>query len=468
MSDRRTLPTAPTIAAFALVALALSVAAGLAMRPHGVTGARPIRLADLGRRVLVIATHPDDESLTAGGAISELAAGGAQVRVVIVTAGDAYPSAALRLGSGRGRATAAEFLRLGQVRHTESLAAAARLGLAPSDVISLGYADRGATALWTTDWDRAHPYAASSGIRHVPYLWAYRPRAIEFGQDLAAAVATIVDDFKPDTVISPDTRETNADHAAVAAFTLYALDEAGFTGTHLTAIAHFRGFPSPQVYLPKSTLLPPAQLLGAGAEWLALPLDASAETSKLAAIEDYGSQTAVTDMGVIMRSFVRTDELYCRRPASVASTMTSDLRPGTGDAGTIAVTPPPVLHPLRPDPARIRAFRMVRGPKKLWLGLVCDGPAPTAADFQIDLRMLGGPAAPQRLVVLAHGDRAEALRVSRYSVVPGEVAASIADDTLWVSVPASVLDGRTRVIAGSSSRLAGFAPAHTPWVDVRL
>jgi LmbE family N-acetylglucosaminyl deacetylase len=468
MPERRTLPTVPTITAFVLVAIVLSIAAGLAMRPRGVPGARPITLAALGRRVLVIATHPDDESLTVGGAIDELLASGARVRVVIVTAGDAYPSAASRLGSGRRRPTAADYLRLGEVRHEESLAAAARLGLAPDDVISLGYADRGATALWTTDWDRAHPYAGSSGDRYVPYAWAYDPHSVECGQDLATALAAIVRDFKPDTVVSPDTRETNADHAAAAAFTLYALDEAGFTGTHLTSIVHFRGFPAVRAYLPGSTLAPPSQLLGAGATWLALPLDASAESAKLAAIDEYRSQTSVTTMGVIMRSFVRADDLFCLRPASIAATAASDARPGAGDAGTIAVTPSPVLRSAGIDPARIRALRMVRGPQTLWIGVVCAGPVPARAIFRVDLRLLGGMAAPQRLELLVRGGGARAVRSSPYSIVPGGVTAVAAGGTMWVAVPASVLDGRTRVIAGSSSTLAGFGLAHTPWVDVRL
>jgi LmbE family N-acetylglucosaminyl deacetylase len=468
MPERRTLPTVPTIAAFVLVAVVLSIAAALAMRPRGVPGARPIGLASLGRPVLVIATHPDDESLTVGGAISELVARGAQVRVVIVTAGDAYPSAASRLGSGRGRPTAADYLHLGEVRHLESLAAAARLGLAPGDVISLGYADRGATALWTTDWDRAHPYTGSSGDRSIPYAWAYSPGGVECGQDLATALATIVRDFKPDTVISPDTRETNADHAAVAAFTLYALDDAGFTGSHLTSIVHFRGFPAVHAYLPGSTLAPPSQLLGAGATWLTLPLGPPAEAAKLAAIDGYRSQTSISEMGVIMRSFVRTNDLFCRRPASIATTTASDARPGAGDVGAIAVTPSPVLHSARIDPARILALRMIRGPQTLWIGFVCAGPVPASADFRLDLRLLGGSATPQRLEVLVRGGRAQALNPSANDVVPGGMGVSVAGDTVWLSVPASVLDGRTRAIAGSSSALAGFTVSRTPWVDVRL
>jgi LmbE family N-acetylglucosaminyl deacetylase len=468
MSDRRTLPTAPTIAALVVVALALSAAASLAMRPRAVAGAEPMQLSDFGRRVLVIATHPDDETLTAGGAISDLVARGAQVRVVIVTAGDAYPSAASQLGHVHGRVTTAEYRHLGEVRHHESMAAAARLGLAEADVISLGFPDGGTAAMWNADWDREQPYTGRSGASDVPYPWAAQPGADDCGEDLATALETIIRDFKPDSVISPDTRETNTDHAAVAAFTLYALDEADFSGTHFTSIVHFRGFPAPRSYLPHDGLAPPPQLLGDGAEWFALPLRGPTEMTKLAAIDDYRSQTSVLDTGIVMRSLVRTNELYCVRPASSPSTTASDERPDAGSAGTIAMTPPPVTRPFRADPARIDALRMVRGPNTLWLGLVCDGPVPTAADFLVDLRLIGGLVPSQRLQVLVHRDRAEVLRSSEYSVVPGGVTASIAGDTLWVSVPVSVLDGRTHVIAGSLSQLAGFGPAHTPWVDVRL
>ena len=46
-----------------------------------------------GERLLVIAPHPDDETLGAGGLIQRVVSAHATVRVVLVTAGDGYVEA---------------------------------------------------------------------------------------------------------------------------------------------------------------------------------------------------------------------------------------------------------------------------------------------------------------------------------------------------------------------------------------
>ena len=48
---------------------------------------------DAGERLLVIAPHPDDETLGAGGLIQRVLERGGTVRVVLVTAGDGYVEA---------------------------------------------------------------------------------------------------------------------------------------------------------------------------------------------------------------------------------------------------------------------------------------------------------------------------------------------------------------------------------------
>ncbi|GGF69899.1 hypothetical protein GCM10007301_32040 [Azorhizobium oxalatiphilum] len=89
--------------------------------------------ADLGiRRLLVVAPHPDDESLGCGGLIAAACAVGFPVTIMVVSDGtgshpnsSAYPADRLR-----------------QVRESETLAAAAELGVAPGDVPFLRLPDR--------------------------------------------------------------------------------------------------------------------------------------------------------------------------------------------------------------------------------------------------------------------------------------------------------------------------------------
>lgn len=465
-SSKRTLPATPTIAALVAVAVVLAAAVGTAMAPRPVAGTTPITLADLGRRVLVVATHPDDEVLMAGGAVSELVAEGAEVRVVIATAGDGYYSAAKQLAPDLSGP--ALYLRLGEQRHAESLAAAARLGLPAADMLPLGYSDGGGSAMWDTAWDRSHAYTGRPGLDAVPYTWAFARGSAECGQDFAADLASIVSAFRPDTVIAPDARETNLDHSGVAALTMYALDDAGFTGRLLTAVVHFKAFPKPWAFLPGSSLAPPPHLIGSGATWLALPLDATAEQAEHVAFEEYRSQTEVTALSWYLRSFVRRNELFCERRPSRPATAATDARPGPGAAGVIAVTPLPVIAPAVPNPGRVRALRMVRGPHTLWLGIVCDGPVQPGAEFRAGLRLLGGRSGPQRLDILVKDGGAKAVRVANDSIAPGGITAAADGDTLWISLPATVLGGRTRALAGCSCLLAGHGSARTPWVDVRL
>jgi LmbE family N-acetylglucosaminyl deacetylase len=416
--------------------------------------------------VLVVATHPDDEVLTAGGALSELVAGGAKVRVVIVTAGDGYASAARIVTPGPLDASA--YLALGNARYRESTAAARSLGLLPADVIRLGYSDASGAVIWDTSWDAARAFTGRNGSPVVPYAWAQRPGAAQCGSSVAQDLAAQVREFDPDTVISPDTRETNTDHAAVAAFTMFALDDTGFDGMRLTAVVHFKGFPLTWANTPQAALAPPPQLLGDGATWLALPLDAAAERAKAAALDDYRSQLGVGDLSVYMHSFVRRNELFSLRPASTAARATTDAIPAGSTEGTIAVTPPPVIAPSEPNPAKVVALRMVRGPQRVWFGMVCASPATSRPEYRLDLRLMGAGAPSARLVVVVRDGRPEVVRPSDDCIAPEGVTAARSGDTLWVSVPASVLAGRTAVIAGSSSLLKGFSSARSPWVDVRL
>jgi LmbE family N-acetylglucosaminyl deacetylase len=466
MTRSRTLPTSPTIAAFAGGAVALSIATAFLLRPRTLADARPFDVAELGARVLIIAPHPDDEVLTAGGTIRQLTSKGAQVRVVIVTAGDGYYRAAKRLGPGPTGEDA--YRRLGDLRHDESLAAAAKLGLPASDVISLGFADSGSLALWDADWGSVGGRVGRNGSSQVPYGWAYRPGAAYTGQELASQLVSIVRDFRPDTVIGPDAHETHPDHAAVAAFTLYALDEAGFSGKRLTAIVHFRHYPYPWAHIPSASLAPPPTLAGDGSTWLALPLDTLDEQVKRAAIEEYHSQTAVADLGVYMRAFVRRNELFDLRAPSVPATQTTDTRPSPGATGTVVVTPRPTIVPPVAPPARIGSVRMVRGPGTVWIGMVSDTPISTAMDYRASLRLFGGEKPPARLDVLVHNGTPKALHISADSLVLSAFMSETAGRTLWIGIPASVFDGRTRALLGTISGPPKRPPFRTAWVDITL
>lgn len=117
--------------------------------------------------VVVVAAHPDDEVLGAGGTISALASAGARLRLVSITDGEAsHPAAAGPAALGRRRvAETAEALHV--------------LGAAQAEVIRLGLPDTGLAA---------------------------------HEDDIAARLTDLMDGF--DICLAPWARDVHADHEA--------------------------------------------------------------------------------------------------------------------------------------------------------------------------------------------------------------------------------------------------------------
>jgi len=93
---------------------------------------RDITAASAGRSCLVVAPHPDDETLGCGVTIMRKLDAGTPVKVVIATDG--------RRSSDSKVMTPDELVA---IRRREALEATARLGLAPTDVVFLDFEDQG-------------------------------------------------------------------------------------------------------------------------------------------------------------------------------------------------------------------------------------------------------------------------------------------------------------------------------------
>ena len=93
-------------------------------------------------RVLMVAPHPDDETLATGGLLQRAQAAGAEVRVLFATDGENNPWAQ-RAAEGRWRIGPRERERWGERRRGEALAALECLGVTPLRVAFMGYPDQG-------------------------------------------------------------------------------------------------------------------------------------------------------------------------------------------------------------------------------------------------------------------------------------------------------------------------------------
>ncbi|MEI7036983.1 PIG-L deacetylase family protein [Fulvimonas yonginensis] len=100
---------------------------------------------DARTRLLVVAPHPDDETIGTGELVQLVRAAGGEVRVLLLTDGDDNPWPQRWL-ERRIRIGAAERMRWGRRRRQEVGEALERLGLPPSALHALGWPDMGLTA----------------------------------------------------------------------------------------------------------------------------------------------------------------------------------------------------------------------------------------------------------------------------------------------------------------------------------
>jgi LmbE family N-acetylglucosaminyl deacetylase len=148
---------------------------------------------DSDSQLLLIAPHPDDESLGCGVVLQRAVRAGAAIRVVYATDGEDNPWPH-RLIERKWRLSADDRKRWGQTRRAEALAALNVLGVRPSDVRFLGLPDQGLTNLLKRD--------CRSTIERF---------------------AEIIRDWSPTHLLIPSVADTHPDHNALAVILRLAL-----------------------------------------------------------------------------------------------------------------------------------------------------------------------------------------------------------------------------------------------------
>lgn len=260
-------------------------------------------------RVLVLAPHPDDESIACGGILRKAVEMNLPVRVAFLTCGDnnqwSFVLYRKRLviipRSVRG---------MGRVRHREALAAGAALGLAPTHLVFLGYPDFGTLAIWNTHWNREKAFRAMlTGARAVPYDFALRPHAPYKGEEILRDITTVLSEFRPTKVFVSHPGDHNPDHRALYLFTQVALWnlEPDLQPEVYPYLVHFAAYPKPRGYDPESWLAPPLLFLPqvAWEEFVVSPADVAV---KQAAIRRHASQFRAS--AKYLESFARRNELF--------------------------------------------------------------------------------------------------------------------------------------------------------------
>lgn len=263
----------------------------------------PKSLKRRAKRIVVIAPHPDDEVLAAGGVIQEHLRKGHVIKIVLLTCGD---------GQRRGPfLPARHFWQLGERRYRESLAALRLLGVTEKRVMALGYPDRGLAHLWT---DGQKPYLSQyTKTCFVPYEWAYQPRAPYTRESLVHNLREILSAERPEIVYLPHPRDRHSDHRATYAFAVRSLEEAGVHPEQRHYLIHHGAWPLPTGKHPQQHLLPPRALRRHSA-WLVHELRPEQIERKCLAISCYRTQTKYLEDHLF--SFARRNELFDLAPVS--------------------------------------------------------------------------------------------------------------------------------------------------------
>ena len=208
-------------------------------------------------RLLVVAPHPDDETIATGLLIQQVRAAGGEVGILLLTGGDNNPWPQRWL-ERRVRIGAADRRRWGQRRHAEMLQALERLGLPASALESMGWPDMG----------------LSDGV-------------LQPGGAAVSSLAAAIGRFRPSLIAVPSIDDRHPDHG-----TAHVLVRLALAGQHdsprlLTYLVHGQARATGFIELGS----PPGQL-----------------ANKQAALAAHGSQMALS--GRRMRLLAARPERY--------------------------------------------------------------------------------------------------------------------------------------------------------------
>lgn len=260
-------------------------------------------------RVLVLAPHPDDETIACGGVLQQARAMKLPTRVVFFTYGDNNEWSFTVYRKHIVLAPSA-FRTMGMLRHDEAVAATATLGVPADDLTFLGYPDFRTLRIWTDHW-RDQPPLESMFTRTttVPYTNAYRTGAPYRGESVLADLTAIIREFRPTRVFVSHPADYNPDHRALYLFTRVALWnlQAELRPALYPYLVHFPKWPPPHAE-DCTLLLTPPPTLALAIAWESLPLTAVQYSVKSQAIRKHRSQFAYSSH--YLERFMCANELF--------------------------------------------------------------------------------------------------------------------------------------------------------------
>jgi len=255
-------------------------------------------------RLLVIAPHPDDETVMAGGLIQRVLENQGKVEIVYLTNGDGSRTTIIQEDK-KVDLSPTEFIALGQTRIEEAAKAAGILGVRRDKIFFLGFPDQGLTKIYHRNFSQADGIgsSATTKVDHVSYSDAYRPGQAYYGENLLGEVKEIALAFKPDVIVTGHPRDNHPDHRISFTIIEKLRSELDPHCKIYSSLTHFRGFPSPGGYL-----FPPKKLFGG--DWLSLELYPPEIAVKKKAIEVHVSQYSRPQDKLLLDRFTSRNEIF--------------------------------------------------------------------------------------------------------------------------------------------------------------
>lgn len=294
-------------------------------------------VTDFGGRLLIVAPHPDDETLGCAGLIQQAQASGVEVFVVLMTNGDGYQyERTLMVAQDVLRGTSKEHLALGARRRNESLRALAELGVPADHVISLGYPDGGVHAMWQPPhWSPVQPFRSPHSRRdHNPYPTSLSPAAPYCGAQVARDLLRVIETRRPTAIFTTAPFDVHRDHWATYGFVRLAAEwmkrrDAADIPVY-GFLVHRHDWPAPQGYHPRDLLEPPAAWLHIPLlTWLRADLTPEQVQTKDHCLWRHRSQNAGRSAELL--AFVRRDELFSRLDTASPTDDEVSIPDPTGD-----------------------------------------------------------------------------------------------------------------------------------------
>jgi LmbE family N-acetylglucosaminyl deacetylase len=264
-----------------------------------------------GLRLLVVAPHPDDEILGAGGLIQRVLARHGHVTVLYLTSGDGYLDG-VSLETKKRKPVAKDFVDYGQRRLEEALRALEAVRISPRHAFFLGFPDAGLDDLLARFW-RTEPSFVSPFTRddRPPYALSFDRKVPYSGIALVRELAIAITRTRPDWIAVTAPWDVHPDHCAANHFvvrTIHRLATSNRRFRSIRLLLYTIHRPDWPVVPDGAGLSPPAEVDSSGGRWKMLSLTSEELERKGQALDQYTSQMEI--MAVLFRNFVRSNEVF--------------------------------------------------------------------------------------------------------------------------------------------------------------